>query len=70
LRFWLRRQFLKNEESRMYAFHGVFPADLAKDSGMTRLAVELALRSCAVHFQRKRIAAKTALFLTEKGRNA
>lgn len=66
---WLAFQFFKKKNPGMYAFHGVFPADLAKDSGMTRLESELALRCLeyAGMAQRRR---DGRYFLTEKGRNS
>jgi hypothetical protein len=66
---WLAHRFLKKKNPGMYAFHGVFPLDLAKDSGMTRLESELALRCLekdGITSYRK----DGRYFLTEKGRNA
>jgi hypothetical protein len=68
---WLARQFLKKKNPGMYAFHGVFPADLAKDSGMTRLESELSLRSLCLFTPAEANRRKDGrYFLTEKGRNA
>lgn len=63
---WLAFQFFKKKNPGMYAFHGVFPADLAKDSGMTRLESELALRMLVEHgiASRRR---DGRFFLTKKG---
>jgi hypothetical protein len=66
---WIALQFFKKKNPGMYAFHGVFPLDLAKDSGMTRLESELALRLLVkdeMALRRK----DGRFFLTEKGMNA
>jgi hypothetical protein len=66
---WLAFQFLKKTNPGMYDFHGVFPADLAKDSGMTRLESALALRLLEKDDTAKR-RKDGRFFLTEKGMNA
>lgn len=63
---WLAFQFFKKKNLGMYAFHGVFPADLAKDSGMTRLESELALR-CLVNDGIAQRRKDGRYFLTQKG---